>query len=182
MAPNDTSSQPTQVYAEYSGPVSWEEILDIKHRFQRDDTALHRFCRTDTVLARYKEWRAEVVERFDGVADYMKSEVLSFPTETNPETNKLKTVWPSDRSTLRNRILRLNDFPYATVPSENILHYVLWSLEDLSEEEVSQILDAKLPDWEHVFFVNPPHRKTIPEIPHYHVFVRPRPPTSMRIE
>ncbi|KAJ3051337.1 hypothetical protein HK097_007668 [Rhizophlyctis rosea] len=166
---NETS---TPQFAEYSGPCTWEEILEVKRKFATDETAVYRFCRTDDVLNRYQDWRKEVLDRYDAVADYMKITVLSYPSESNPSTSKLRAITPEDKSVLSDLVLRLNDFPYATTPSESVLHYVLWSLTDLPESQIHEILSSKLPQYEHIFFENPPHRKTIPEIQHYHVFAR----------
>ncbi|KAJ3327741.1 hypothetical protein HDU76_011221 [Blyttiomyces sp. JEL0837] len=77
-------------------------------------------------------------------------------------------------------VLRPNDFPYATDASQQIQHMVLWSIgeHELDPAEVEAILRSKIPGHEFIYFINPPHRKTIPEINHYHVFSRPLTLTS----
>ncbi|KAJ3411387.1 hypothetical protein HDV05_002312 [Chytridiales sp. JEL 0842] len=76
---------------------------------------------------------------------------------------------------LPDKVLVPNDFPYSTAPEEKIQHLLLWSRskEELPPEEVRDVLEREMPGYEFVYWINPPGRKTIPEINHYHVFAKP---------
>jgi hypothetical protein len=82
-------------------------------------------------------------------------------------------------------ILRQNDFPYS-LPS-NIVHYCLWSNQGLTDKQINEYLtisfsDAQLLNQSDtlkqnsftkqvIWFMNPPHCKSIQTIWHIHVFL-----------
>lgn len=101
--------------------------------------------------------------------DHLKIKVLNYTAQTHPTTQKLHAIQPSNPS---DRVLRTNEFPYSTAPEGEITHYVLWSLNEMTEKDVETTLIEQLPEHEFIHFVNPPHRKTVPEIHHWHVFAR----------
>ncbi|KND03912.1 uncharacterized protein SPPG_01363 [Spizellomyces punctatus DAOM BR117] len=148
-------------------PLTWDEI-----RIAVDSGQWQMFSRTAEVLDEYFKWREAALKSFVTVADELKIEVLGYISQVDANTGKLCAVRPSDPSHLRDKVLRLNSFPYATKPHGQIQHYVLWSLEELTEDQTEALLKERMPGHEFIHFVNPPHRKTIPEIHHYHVFCR----------
>ncbi|KAJ2160434.1 hypothetical protein GGF46_002260 [Coemansia sp. RSA 552] len=74
-----------------------------------------------------------------------------------------------------------NDYPYAL--PEDTLHYIVWSKTDLSPGTVpdppvegifTEALDNQIGKgkYEWVWFVNPPHLQSIPDVVHGHLIVR----------
>ncbi|KAJ1797267.1 hypothetical protein LPJ59_003250 [Coemansia sp. RSA 2399] len=74
-----------------------------------------------------------------------------------------------------------NDYPYAL--PENTLHYILWSKPALAsgtvpDAEVKALFESNLDSsvgagkYEWVWFVNPPHLQSIPEVVHGHLIVK----------
>ncbi|KAI9101962.1 hypothetical protein DFS34DRAFT_692631 [Phlyctochytrium arcticum] len=150
-------------------PLTWDEIRDVL-----DTWTLERFSRTQQVLDDYIKWRENVANSFVRPADELLIEVHGYHSAVDPATGKLCAVPPSDASNLRRIVLRENHFPYATKPHGEISHYVLWSLEEMSEEQVAEYLHEQKPGFEFLYYVNPPNRKTIPDIFHFQVFMRKR--------
>ena len=90
---------------------------------------------------------------------------------------------PEIIATLRQRffkseqiVLVLSDFPYDI--EANILHYILWISDDnvYSHQQIETAISQRhlsvLPGVNMICYQNPPHRRTINEIQHYHVFIR----------
>jgi len=113
------------------------------------------------------------------IVDYIKHHILGYPIHLTNEippriiaddpdpTSTTTTTLDDDQSRL---VLRLNDFPYHL--EENIHHYVLWSKSTLSEKDIHDIVQSKLPNHEYLYFINPPSKKTLPGIEHAHILAR----------
>ncbi|KAJ3111991.1 hypothetical protein HDU96_005071 [Phlyctochytrium bullatum] len=137
-----TDTGPASGWAPYQGDLSWDDILDIVARGQ-----FERFSRTDAVCQDYIRWRADMPRLYAGVPDFIRIEVLGFPYRMDAMGRK---------------VLRRNDFPYATRPEEKIQHLVLWYLGE-KEMEVDQavgFLKTEMPGYEFI-------------IHHFQVFARP---------
>ncbi|KAJ3159981.1 hypothetical protein HDU86_001246 [Geranomyces michiganensis] len=106
--------------------------------------------------------------------DELLVEIFGYVSEKNPETGKKHAVLPKDPSTLRDKVLRTNCYPYYFRPPGEITHAVLWSRAPMTDDEIESVLKEKLPGCEWIFWVNPPGRKTIPDIEHCHVLSRKR--------
>ena len=61
---------------------------------------------------------------------------------------------------------RENDFPYAL--ESGIEHYILWSTESLTEEEIVKECES-FSTKEYLFFVNPPKFRSVKRVWHAHV-------------
>ena len=146
--------------AEFKGYLSWEEIGDVI-RTQNYD----RLSRANNDTQNYVKWREETLECYTSIADFIKTNLLGFPIiESNSSVDKI-TAAPLDRTNLTSDLILVkNKFPYAT--TANIEHHVLWVLRDKAPEsdEVVRFLNAQLPNYEFLFWENPPQRKTIPEV------------------
>ncbi len=73
----------------------------------------------------------------------------------------------------KKRIL-LNRFPYSRVLQNlpNVSQYVFWSLAGpLSDIEVEHEVDRRFPKYEWFAVESAPHRKSVPEIWHTHIFL-----------
>ena len=65
-------------------------------------------------------------------------------------------------------VLEKNNYPY-NVQAE---HWVLWMSYPMTEYDINKILDKELIDKEYKYYENPVYIRSVPEIIHYHVFVR----------
>ncbi|KAI8851877.1 hypothetical protein BC829DRAFT_386217, partial [Chytridium lagenaria] len=161
---------PPAGWAVYQGDLSWNDIKTIVKTQDFD-----RFSRQQYVLEEYMRWRADTTKKYASSADFIKIEVLSTSFEIDSQGRKVAKDDDNQYQSQR-IILRPNNFPYATVAEEKIQHLVLWytGKDDISPKAVENILKDKMPGFEFIFYVNPPHKKTIPEINHYQVFARPQ--------
>ena len=66
-------------------------------------------------------------------------------------------------------LLLENDFPYSLEPGIN--HYVFWFRGGYSMEDAYALIKGEF-GTESVVFSNLPHNRTVPDINHYHVFIR----------
>ncbi|KAJ2723584.1 hypothetical protein GGI07_002539 [Coemansia sp. Benny D115] len=73
-----------------------------------------------------------------------------------------------------------NDYPYAL--PDNTMHYIVWSKDKLTagimpDPVIQQLFESRLDEeigagkYEWVWFVNPPHLQSIPEVVHGHLIV-----------
>jgi hypothetical protein len=65
-------------------------------------------------------------------------------------------------------VLTDNNYPYY-VEAE---HKLLWSSKELNNDEVNNILAKKLFGKEFIYFRNPPHMRSIPNLFHIHIFIK----------
>eukprot|EP00730_Choanoeca_flexa_P013786 TRINITY_DN5709_c0_g2_i1.p1 TRINITY_DN5709_c0_g2~~TRINITY_DN5709_c0_g2_i1.p1 ORF type:complete len:442 (+),score=70.40 TRINITY_DN5709_c0_g2_i1:63-1388(+) len=127
--------------------------------------------RSEISLAAYRAFRKQTLESYDSMGDMVMEAKLGYPTEINPDTNKLRAVPPDP---VPNKLLFVpNDFPYYY--EGGVEHHVLWVQGhkltlDLVEQQLSRYRDLSLYDL--VYFINPPHLQTIPTVGHAHVLSR----------
>ncbi|KAI8816787.1 uncharacterized protein EV422DRAFT_269229 [Fimicolochytrium jonesii] len=172
-------------------PLNWEQIRHIV-----DTGQWEKFSREQKVIDDYVIWRDSVQRTYNAAADQLRIEIFGWASELDPATNRLRAIPVHSTTTVPtpngfvdalstapvvpvvDKVLRQNFYPYWTTPAGEITHYVLWSVEEMSAEEVGAFCEQEKPGYEFIYFVNPPHRKTIPEIHHYHVFTRLKQPTK----
>ena len=72
-----------------------------------------------------------------------------------------------------------NNFPYDI--EENCQHYVIWfdskyyselKLKDSEEKIIEKIVRTKFKDNQYIYFENVSNNKSVPNIVHYHVFIK----------
>ncbi|KAJ1840588.1 hypothetical protein LPJ57_010539 [Coemansia sp. RSA 486] len=141
-------------------PYTWDEVKLVVAAERLD--LLGRTV--DKELA-YREDMKKVREEYGSVLNYVrKVKLAAFIRDTNS-----------------GHLVIPNDYPYAL--PENTLHYIVWSKEALTEGTVpdpdiqclfEQRLDKDIgpESYEWIWFVNPPHLQSIPEVNHGHLIVR----------
>lgn len=80
-----------------------------------------------------------------------------------------RQIEPEKRKLLQNR------FPYTRVLQHlpDVAQYVLWSLEGpLTDEEITEEVNKVFSDYEWFAVESAPHRKSVPEIWHTHIFIK----------
>ncbi|KAJ1553268.1 hypothetical protein HK405_008437, partial [Cladochytrium tenue] len=109
-------------FAPFQGPLRWPDVEAIAR-----SGAVERFSRMPDVATDYARATARIRAEYASVADYLRATVFAFPAapEAGGANGTRLVAAPTGTPALVP-----NDFPYAFEPDENILHYVLWFLED----------------------------------------------------
>lgn len=117
----------------------------------------------------YKAYRDQLLMEWTSVGEYMKTEIFGFSTVV--EDGKRKSNAPL--GAVHRVVWRENEFPYF-LPAD-IEHHCIWSHpKELSVPQIEEVLRRQRPDneFEYVWFVNPPHLKSVPDVDHAHVLSR----------
>ena len=146
--------------------LSWSRCKDLVA-----EDRLELLGRSHSQHASYHAFMDNVRSKYAEVADFLFTTKFGFDAAVDPVSGKLRAVVPTqvpDRL-----ILQINDFPYHY--EKGIVHYVLWKLgTPLVEQEILDAqasLLAKEGAVEAIFYVNPPHLKSILQIDHAHILV-----------
>lgn len=79
--------------------------------------------------------------------------------------NKVESI----NTNMINKVLCENNYGYNV--EKNVEHKLLWSLNDLSDENIKMFLDDKI-NKEYIYFRNPANLRSIPDLFHIHVFIK----------
>ncbi|KAJ1809715.1 hypothetical protein LPJ56_004492 [Coemansia sp. RSA 2599] len=140
-------------------PYTWEEVKLVVAAERLD-----LLGRTIEKELAYREDMKKVREEYGSVLNYVRTVKLAAFIQ---QTDSQHLVIP-------------NDYPYAL--PDNVLHYIVWSKEKLTEGNVPDpviqcIFEERLDKdigpgrYEWIWFVNPPHLQSIPEVNHGHLIV-----------
>ncbi|KAI8618923.1 hypothetical protein BC830DRAFT_1106675 [Chytriomyces sp. MP71] len=146
--------------APFTGIQSWEQLLQTVQQGR-----VENFSRTPEVGNKYIDYLSTHVPKYASISDCVKVDVLGFNSLVDAE-GRIRAVALDEMpaGTVKPATFVKNHFPYAVEAGIN--HWVLWTLgdHDLSSDEVKVILDAEFGrEDEYMFFINPPHRKTVHE-------------------
>ena len=146
--------------------LSWRD-LELVIRLGR----LELLGRSHAQQQEYRDFNAGLLQSWASAADYLLCSKFGLP-ETVLTTGLRAAVRPED---FRRVVLLRNDFPYHF--EESIEHFVLWKCgpESLTAAEIEEArgrLVGELGFAETLFYVNPPHLKSILEIDHAHIIAR----------
>lgn len=132
---------------------------------------LSKLGRRPSDLDEYNAFKAQVADDWASLEDYTICRV--FGVASVSDGRKLRASRPVASEPPR-MVWRLNDFPYET--PEDVRHFVVWCtrFELLTEANVLQYAFENCGrGYDLVCWINPGHLKSLPTIPHAHVFVRP---------
>ncbi|KAJ1718512.1 hypothetical protein LPJ61_006589, partial [Coemansia biformis] len=127
--------------------------------------------RSYAMQARYEKHSLHVKQKCGSMASYLLSGTLaSFIARTQaPGFDPRAPMGDDDFE------FRINDFPYHT--GDGVEHWVLWCIKPLqpgfaAPAAVARTIRRRFGDRaEWVYIVNPPHRQSVPQLSHAHVFV-----------
>ena len=147
-------------------PLSWRD-LELVVRLGR----LELLGRSHAQQREYNEFNSELRRTWVSVADYLLCAKFGLPHSLTAEGRREAVRPPDFRLT---RLLR-NDFPYHF--EHGIEHFVLWKCgpEPLTSTEIDEARDRLAAEEgfaETLFYVNPPHLKSILDIDHAHIIAR----------
>ena len=143
--------------------TSWSDLV----RMSKGEEV--HVARHPHVQREYEERKALVRSMFANYSDVIKIECLGFvASKVRPYT-----AVPTDNTLTTS----LTSTPYPIALDEGIAQNILWSLEELSAQDIERVVERQyVPHlFEYVYYENKPEDKSIPDLWHVHVFVRPRP-------
>jgi len=144
-------------------PFSWEELVSAV-----SSNRLELLGRVPEKLQYYREQMAIIRLEFESIEDYLHHNVFGYSTTTSTN-GKLMVVHPIKHKKII--VFRKNDFPYSL--EEGIEHYLLWSTEELTIEEIEENIKNNIPkESKFCYFVNPPILRSVKTIHHAHVLFK----------
>eukprot|EP00049_Salpingoeca_infusionum_P026610 m.26736 g.26736 ORF g.26736 m.26736 type:complete len:303 (+) comp8860_c1_seq1:185-1093(+) len=154
--------------------LNWGDLEYLVYTRQFDYMA-----RSESELQRYLHWRSRVLQVYASLGDVLASIVFSYPVFAATEgEQKFYAQFPDTPG--KQLVFRSNEFPYHV--SKGINHWVLWSesqplTRDIVEEKLHQLLPVNM---EFLYFVNPGHLQSVPQVKHAQVFWRECPENPHR--
>ena len=130
-------------------PMNWDDVK----KFHRKPPEI-RLPRTVETIEKY-EANMKIIKAKQTISEYLMNKYFS-------SGNKI--------------VFGKNDYPYFTEP--NVYHFLLWIHPSMKVKEcmVSQLIDSHMPETlnakEYIYFENLGNNKSIPDIRHFHVFIR----------
>lgn len=140
--------------------LKWEEVCELLR-----EGNFESFNRNKENTEKYENNKIDTRNTYKSTKDMILINMLNH--KSTVMDNKLAATYCENN--LRTNLCP-NNFPYLL--ESNILHLLLWSIEELTDEEVSRILKSKLNGKEYIYFRNPEHLRSIPSVFHIQVFIK----------
>ncbi len=148
-------------------PLEWEELYEMI--VVKKDLAM--LCRSPDIEEKYTQHRLECLQTYDSIYDYILHSKFNLSREWNSQSSRWRVPWDANESHIA---LVPNDFPYFIAPG--IEHWVLWKLGGkVTDGELNQsismlYIDHQIQDT--IYWENPPHLKSLPDIDHFHILTK----------
>eukprot|EP00123_Amoebidium_parasiticum_P009620 comp19599_c0_seq1/m.23074 comp19599_c0_seq1/g.23074 ORF comp19599_c0_seq1/g.23074 comp19599_c0_seq1/m.23074 type:complete len:235 (-) comp19599_c0_seq1:169-873(-) len=155
-------------------PPTWEDVTDF---ITSGDLA--KFGRFSQVQSDYLVHKAKVELTYRRMDDFIRHIVFGCPPKKD-EGGRLVAEFTPEMQRECIIVLRPNDFPYALPHGAH--HTVLWSNRQLTEAEVQSQIRGLLPnhaDTDVAYFINPLVRRSVPDVFHAHLIVKPKTPAAL---
>ena len=123
------------------------------------------YTRNDDYKKAYEIHKINMKSKYASIKDMV---LINFLNYSKTITSNLKIESKKDDSWLEYKLCE-NTFPYSI--DKNILHNVLWSINDLPDGRIRNILNQTVTN-EYIYFRNPPQCRSIPSVFHVHVFIK----------
>ncbi|KAL6043442.1 hypothetical protein QOT17_023895 [Balamuthia mandrillaris] len=158
--------------------LRWDELK----RFIEVEKKLDQLGRLPEDLQVYLARVAELKREYKTVGDFVLCREFGLTSEIDESDGKRfvpsSAIEERRSRTSSNSVLEEdytfvpNDFPYAV--DKDIEHHLLWSLHELDEAQVAQIVAKERPAhlYETICCVNPTHLKSVLNVFHAHIFSR----------
>lgn len=142
-------------------PLSWDKITGLIR--EKD---FHHFGRSSEVCKSYRRDKEKTKILYNSSRDMILITTFNYKSVIAKNDRLVGMV---DKGCIKN-VLSMNTFPYYV--QEGISHKLLWSIKDLNDKEIREYLGKELFGLEYVYFRNPEHLRSIPDIFHIHVFIK----------
>jgi hypothetical protein len=150
--------------------LDWDTVNSII-----DNNELHRLIRHPDEQQSYIQCINEIKNKYNSVGDCIFDTVFKYPTVLN-DNGKLSCINITDKQI----IFTQNDYRYNFEP--NILHYILWSTNELNENEIIYELENRIPyiinkpfvkrNRDYNFWINPLNIQSVKTIWHAQVIIK----------
>jgi hypothetical protein len=140
-------------------------------RGRGDEPSQHpQFTRTPSVNARYKGALRRILARYRSVEDYIKIRYMHWQPVlegTGTGVYHARATTGSKRSAIAH-----NDYPYHL--KKGFAHFILWSVVPLSPATIERRIrdHFRIPREKYIWFINTPHKKSVPTLWHCHIIVQ----------
>ena len=161
-------------------PLSWDDLVQII-QVEENLAKLSRSLPQERVYQRY---RKNLLNEYQSVYDHILISKFNFERRKDKETGRIVAYPPlSEFDGTVQTTLVPNDFPYCT--EDNIEHWILWQLgREISHQDVdSAMLDLRrklVNVVDILYWRNPPHLKSLPDIDHVHFLCKRKPGADVR--
>uniref|UniRef100_A0A7S2SDB3 Uncharacterized protein n=1 Tax=Rhizochromulina marina TaxID=1034831 RepID=A0A7S2SDB3_9STRA len=165
--------------------LSWDDAVSLITRSEPDSlgrpTAPETLGRSPEGNEQYVAFREDVKEQWCSTVDFVTARVFQWPVQVvhTDQGPRRRTCEPGLAHAGREIVFRRNDFPYWF--EDGVRHDVLWASRrpPLSCAEVEECIQCEetLSGRQVIWWANPPHLKSIPQIDHVHIISRARPPS-----
>jgi Protein of unknown function (DUF3605) len=169
---------PCREYGYRTVPLDWEELTLIINVEQN----LAKLSRSVQQQYDYEIYQRDLKNKWQSVMDHILCSKFGgcFQQVTNPETGlycahpSLADFTATGDGVVRKALVR-NDFPYYL--ADNVEHWVLWKLgANCTDQDVEQakqaIRERQINVQDFLYYINPPHLKSLPEIDHVHILCK----------
>eukprot|EP00747_Dinoflagellata_sp_TGD_P163235 gnl/TRDRNA2_/TRDRNA2_181694_c0_seq1.p1 gnl/TRDRNA2_/TRDRNA2_181694_c0~~gnl/TRDRNA2_/TRDRNA2_181694_c0_seq1.p1 ORF type:complete len:191 (-),score=43.84 gnl/TRDRNA2_/TRDRNA2_181694_c0_seq1:100-672(-) len=150
-------------------PLTWEEVAAAVDQGNLD---LLGGGRSAAQIDEYRSYKAEILKCWASVGDYMLVDVVGLLHDTRKDENGKKAAVMPEK--LPNDLIWKHN-PFNYFMEEGIEHHCIWSMRPLQAVDLEEVMYRERPDSEVLWFVNPPHLRSIPEVEHAHVITRQLP-------
>lgn len=148
--------------------VSWERLMELIQLGTEE--ALGKLGRTPAGIRAYWNFRAQVLDDYRSIADYVRITKLDFEVLHGEDGVKRAGQPPPDEDGRPHITFRANDFPYNF--DEGMEHHNIWCTRPLTDEEVAEVIKQHRAGWEVLVFRNPESLASIPSVWHNHIISR----------
>jgi Protein of unknown function (DUF3605) len=170
---------PCREYGYRTVPLDWEELTLIINVEQN----LAKLSRSVQQQYDYEIYQRDLKKKWQSVIDHILCSKFGscFQQVTNPDTglycahpSLAEFTSPDGGGVVRKALVR-NDFPYYL--ADNVEHWVLWKLgANCTDQDVDQakqeIHEKQQNVQDFLYYINPPHLKSLPEIDHVHILCK----------
>jgi hypothetical protein len=156
---------PQLKYGYRTTPMSWSEL---RHIIETEKD-LAKLSRSETQQREYGVFRYHLRCQYQSVLDYLLISKFGFDKQEEKDGRWQAHPQLADYSEVRT-LLVPNDFPYSM--ADGIVHYIFWKTkQDITTEDIEEArkeLHRRMDVVDTLYWVNPPHLKSLPEIDHVH--------------
>lgn len=132
--------------------------------------SLGQLGRSKQGIKEYQRFKEQILLKYVSLVDFIKITKLSFESRTG-DAGKLSAIEPTAEPVPPKVLWIPNDFPYSF--EAGVQHDCIWSTKPMTPEAIEATIQQRIPEHEHVWFVNPPELGSIPGVWHCHVLSRP---------
>jgi hypothetical protein len=157
---------PVLKYGYRTTRLTWQELIHIINV----EKNIPKLSRSEQQQHDYEVFRCHMKRQYASSADYILISKFGFRAVSDGSAHRWKATPSLSEIEIPQKILVRNDFPYYV--EEGVSHYVLWKTkEKITKEEIIEAqeqLKTQLEARDILYWTNPPHLQSLPEIDHVH--------------